>query len=208
MPKRLMPVPAESAAQGFLRQSLRPLIRIALRAGLGAPQLARLVSEECLRVVFDQFTETGRKATTTSLAAASGLTRLAISELQGRAHRTLAAPRARAAASVLAGWHQDARYLGVRRRPLDLPTYGSISFASLVREFGRDVTPRAILNELVSAGAVRRVTRHRVRALSRTLATTTPSAQAFRRAGRAALGHLERIERGLLKRQRSGTKRD
>ena len=208
MLKELMPTRAESATHGFLRQALRPLIRIALHSGLGAPQLARLVNEECLQVVWDHFHETGRKATTTSLAAASGLTRLAISELQGRGDRTLAVPRARAAANVLVAWYQDARYVGARRRPLDLPIQGPVSFASLVREYGRDVTPRAILNELVSARAAQRLTGHRVRALSRNLATTTPSAQAFKRAEREVLVHLGRIERGLLKPKRSRTKRD
>jgi hypothetical protein len=208
MPKRLMSARAESATQGFLRQAFRPLIRIALHSGLGAPQLARLISEECLQVVWDQFHEAGRKATTTSLAAASGLTRVAVSELQGRGDRTLAAPRARAAANVLAAWYEDARYLCARRRPLDLPIRGPLSFASLVRLYGRDVTPRAILNELVSAGAAQRLRRNWVRAMSRSLSTTTPNAQAFRRAGLQALVSLERIERRLLKPYRPGTKRD
>jgi len=208
MLKESIPAPAEPPTQVFLRQAFRPLIRIALHSGLGAPQLARLISEECLQVVLDQFRQAGRKVTTTSLAAASGLTRIVTRELQGRGNRTLVAPRGRAAASVLAAWHLNARYLGAGRRPADLPIRGPVSFASLVRESGRDVTPKAILNELVNAGAAQRLTRNRVRALSRSFVATATSARAFKRAEKEVLAHLERIERDLLKPHRSGAKRD
>lgn len=59
---------------------------------------------------------------------------------------------------VLGGWLSDRRFLTRQGRPKSLPTSGeALSFERLVKEYGGDVSPRAVLEELMHSGTVSRV---------------------------------------------------
>lgn len=58
---------------------------------------------------------------------------------------------------VVRGWLTDRRFLTPQGRPKSLATSGpSFSFERLVKEYGGDVSPRAVLEELVRSGTARR----------------------------------------------------
>lgn len=58
---------------------------------------------------------------------------------------------------VVQGWLTDRRFLTLQNRPKSLViSRGTLSFERLVKEHGGDVSPRAVLEELVRSRTVRR----------------------------------------------------
>jgi hypothetical protein len=72
-------------------------------------------------------------------------------------------------ARVLQGWSQDPAYLGPYGLPLEIPLEGDgISFEELVKTYADDVSPKALLAELVRVNAARETDDGYVRLLNRT----------------------------------------
>ena len=62
---------------------------------------------------------------------------------------------------VLQGWLTDRRFLSRQGRPKSLTTFGRApSFVRLVKEYGGDISPRAVLEELVASRIVCGAGRH------------------------------------------------
>ncbi len=71
------------------------------------------------------------------------------------------------AARVITAWRREQSYTDGKGRPLNLPVTGDgPTFAELVRKFSGDLPYRAILDELVNAGAVEITGDNHVRLLS------------------------------------------
>jgi hypothetical protein len=77
--------------------------------------------------------------------------------------------RVNRAARVVAAWVEDLTYHDGRGAPASLPfeSDDGPSFSSLVAEHGADVTPRAVLDELLRVGAVARLKDGRLRLVER-----------------------------------------
>ena len=72
------------------------------------------------------------------------------------------------AARVIAGWRRDKDFLDAKGRPASLPMTGKgATFAELIRRFSGDVPVRALLDELIRIGAVKRLRNDRIRLLAR-----------------------------------------
>ena len=109
----------------------------------------------------------GNRLNNSRIAAATGLTRKDVRTLAGllKSGRVTAAHEVakQRTARVLHGWRTDPEYVDRRGNPVRLTMAGfGLSFHSLVRRYGGDVTPVSVLNELLRSGAVSRAAGGRV----------------------------------------------
>ncbi len=151
---------------------LRPLIKVALRLGVAHGRFSDLAKQAYVDVSRDHFTAPGRKATASRIAVLTGLTRRDVARLlKDDPSAPSESPRTRfnRAARVLGAWSTDEKYLDGRGAPASLPfeSEGELDFMELVRDHGADVTPRAVLEELLRVGSVKELKNGRYRPVQR-----------------------------------------
>lgn len=151
---------------------LRPLIKLALRLGVAHGRFSDLAKEAYVDVSREHFSGPGRKATASRIAILTGLTRREVARLlKGEDSEARETPRTRfnRAARVLGAWSVDAKYLDGRGSPASLPfeSGDGVSFTDLVRDHGADVTPRAVLDELLRVESVKELKNGRYRPVQR-----------------------------------------
>lgn len=156
-----------STATGTL---LKPLVRILLRNGVAAKSVYELVKHIYVQVAKEDFGIDGKKASISRVAILTGLTRkevqaiLALPERQ-QGHYDEGYNRA---ARVITGWLRDADFGDGKGHPAPLPMSGKrTSFTALVKRYSGDIPVRALLDELVRVGAVKRLKDGRVGLVSR-----------------------------------------
>lgn len=151
---------------------LRPLVRLMLKRGVAFGQFAELAKQAFVDVARRDFVVPGRKMTVSRVAVLTGLTRKEAKRLldEDRAPDSGGSRRRiNRAARVLSAWVQDEQYHDGRGAPasLEFEAEEGPTFARLVAEHGGDVTPRAVLDELLRVGAVRRIKDGRLRPVER-----------------------------------------
>jgi hypothetical protein len=158
--------PALAAA---VRSVLRPLVRILLRNDVDVWTLVEYAKQIYVDVASKEFGVPGRKPTVSRVSLLTGLTRKEVSRLWEQDESAgVDSARYSRAAQVITGWLRTPGYQDAAGEPRELPFDGARgSFSELVRRFGADVTPRALLDELVRAGAVERAPANRVKLLAR-----------------------------------------
>jgi hypothetical protein len=122
-------------------------------------QLIRAAKQAYVRAAVAEILPPGTRANISRLSVATGLTRKEVSLVLGEMRSQLNEPRHKAkeqrAIRVLRGWANDQRFRKANGRPDELSIRGRRSkFALLVRLYGGDVTPRAVLGELERMDAV------------------------------------------------------
>jgi len=139
---------------------LRPLVRILLRHGITYAELAEVVKGVYVKTAAQEFRVPGKKMSKARIAIITGLTRKEVQRISQL--KSEGAYEARANSSrigrVLSGWHTDPDFTGPYGMPLEL-RYDSensedVTFVRLVQRFSGDMTPRAMLDELLRVGAV------------------------------------------------------
>ena len=144
-------------------RSLRPLVRILLRSGIGYPQFAELAKLAFVQEAFGEKDHRGRCINLSRVAVRSGLSRKEVSRLRMRLEEgsdldTLSKAvdyESLHAARVLQLWHADPRFVQWDGSPAVLKfSDDSRSFGALVKAAGGDVPPGAVRAELVAAEAV------------------------------------------------------
>lgn len=108
----------------------------------------------------------GRPLNTSRVAVVTGLTRKDVRRIKDilGSGDPLGNLRLGAADTILHGWSQDAEFRDSDGLPRVLSIdNGEISFHGLVRRFGGDLPPGAILKEMLRVGAVERVDDNRLR---------------------------------------------
>jgi len=152
---------AESV-KDHLRQALalmlKPLVRLMIAQGVTHAEFAETTKEVYVETALRHFEDAGR-VNKSRIAILTGLTR---KEVKNVIDRTLEETQPDKNYSrperVLTGWFSDPKYTGPYGIPLELP-YESVqqdgpSFVKLVREYGGDMAPRQMLNELLVSGSV------------------------------------------------------
>ncbi|MCX7229812.1 MAG: DUF6502 family protein [Burkholderiales bacterium] len=163
--------PSASALQRAVLRVMRALARVLIRNGLTLPAFVELAKRAWVDVALGDFTIPGRKPSISRASLLTGLTRKDVQRLvdarrDADAEAALAVPDHRAA-RVIAGWIHDADY-GDAGAPRDLAFDGEgAGFSTLVRRYGGDVPPRAVLDELLQVGNVERLEDGRLRLLTR-----------------------------------------
>ncbi|MFV2058821.1 MAG: DUF6502 family protein [Thiohalomonadales bacterium] len=152
-----------------LQKLLKPLIRILLRYGYSYREFNSLAKQLFVDVCYEDFAIDGRKMTASRVSVLTGLDRKEIVKLVNqRENQTQPVKQAiNRASRVIGGWLQDADYHNKKGEPLTLSVKGDgISFASLVRKYGGDITAGPILDELLRIEAVRVVEETKVELLA------------------------------------------
>jgi len=170
----------EDAVAAAVDQVLRPLIRLLLRNGSSYSSFADLAKRIFVDIAMHELGIPGRKQTVSRASILTGLSRKEVL----RVLREVAAPESKEAterynraARVIAGWVRDHEFADRDGEPAVLPLDGeSKSFTSLVRRYSGDVPARAILDELVRVGAVRRDAEQRVHLQARVYIPQTSDA--------------------------------
>ena len=141
-----------------LRQLLRPLFRVLLRQSMSFVAFEELAKRVYVEVAMNEFAIEGKKPSISRASILSGLTRKEVQRLLAEApgYEGDSGERYNRAARVLTGWTRDTEFLGEDGEPRALPFDGETGFAALVRRYSGDMPARAVLDELVRVGAVRR----------------------------------------------------
>lgn len=177
------PRPVTSLVLAATRRILRALVRVLLRCGIPYPVFSELARWTYAEVAAAEFSLPGRKQTNSRISVITGLSRKEVLRL-----RRLPMP---VDGASVERFHRGARIVSawVRQRPpegdddpwtLEFDGPGR-SFTALVARHGGDVPPRAVLDELVRAGAVERIG-NRVRLLGRAYLPDGNAAEAERMA--------------------------
>lgn len=151
---------------------LKPLVRLLLKRGVAFGHFSELVKRAYVEVAQSDFAVPGRKLTISRVAVLTGLTRKEarrILEEDPRSDAALPRRRVNRAARVVSAWVADSEFHDGRGGPGSLPfdDQDGPSFSSLVRAHGADVTPRAVLDELLRVGAVEHLKDGRIRLVER-----------------------------------------
>ena len=142
-----------------LYRVLRPLARLLLRNGVAYQSFAELVKRAYVEAALEDFQGQARKPSDSRTAVMTGLTRKEVKRqreaLSAQGDGGAEAPSGNRAAKVVTGWVHDPDFLDVEGNPGVLPFEGAAnSFSALVRRYSGDMTPRAVLDELVRFGLV------------------------------------------------------
>jgi hypothetical protein len=167
-----MSKPAPSPIERAILALLKPLVRLVLKRGVAFGQFAELAKQVYVEVAKTDFAVPGRKMTVSRVAVLTGLTRKEARRLfEDEPPAGVPSPRRRInrAARVLSAWGQDVAYRDGRGGPasLEFDSEEGPSFSRLVADHGGDVTPRAVLDELVRVGAVVELKNGRLRPVER-----------------------------------------
>jgi hypothetical protein len=162
------PSPLERAIVALLQ----PLARLVLTRGMAFGQFAELAKQAYVEVAKRDFAVPGRKMTVSRVAVLTGLTRKEARRLleeEPPADSQNPRRRINRAARVLSAWLQEVEYRDGRGGPASLrfESARGPSFSRLVADHGGDVTPRAVLDELLRVGAVKTLKDGRLRPVER-----------------------------------------
>lgn len=164
-----MPSAPDGARGALLRATraiLRPLVRQLIAYGVTYPAFGRLAKEVYIDVGTRHFTLAFKKQTDSRVALVTGITRKEIGQIRrGQARRSNAtvAVNNTLAARVVGRWLAGSPYAGADGAPRTLPYDAAGGFTALVGEIGGDIPARAVLDELVRAGAAKLTPRGDVR---------------------------------------------
>jgi hypothetical protein len=165
-----------------LRQVLRPIVRILIRAGIRFDELSELARGVYIESAIRDGVDRGGTPTRERIALATGVTQQQVDHyIENEGELPVAEPTlARVAAQVLQKWHKDSDYLTADDTPSELEFEASSarSFSRLVRELDPAVNPGMVLAELLRAGAVSYGDEMRLRPVSRSL--IPPETHAYR----------------------------
>lgn len=165
-----MPAPRVRSLSTATGTLLKPLVRILLRNGVAAKSVYELVKHIYVQVAKEDFGIDGKKASTSRVAILTGLTRKEVQAIlalpaRQQGHYDEGYNRA---ARVITGWLRDADFGDGKGHPAPLPMSGKrTSFTALVKRYSGDIPVRALLDELVRVGAVKRLKDGRVGLVSR-----------------------------------------
>ncbi len=137
---------------------LRPLVKILLRNGIAYGTFTELAKKLYVDVAFEEFSEQGKKQTTSRVSAMTGLTRKEVKRIRDLSNDDEMAgvdQRYNRAIRVISGWVNDERFLTKNGKPAVLQLEDSEnSFAALARDYSGDIPTQAMLATLIAAGSV------------------------------------------------------
>ena len=155
-------------ARKALMQLMEPLAGFVLDSGLSVREMRSIFREAAVRSAFARQLEVARRVNISGIAASTGISRAEISKILKLAANTprLEGNRQQQSTNrILSAWHHDPKYTTPNGQPADLKIYGRGStFESLVRNYGRSIPTRALLDELARTGAVEILRSQKIRA--------------------------------------------
>jgi hypothetical protein len=144
-------------ARKALLQLFEPLVAFVLDSGLSIHELHSILREAAVRSVAERHIAVERRINISGIAASTGIPRAEVSRILKSAPNSVRPVFDRQQQStnrVLAVWHQDPKFTTPAGKPADLKIYGrGATFEALVKNHGRGIPTRAMLDELTRTGA-------------------------------------------------------
>lgn len=176
-----------------LRKVLRPIIKLMIRFGIRYDEFADVVRDAYVMSAMRHRTDTGSDLTRDQISWITGINRSQLEHYIERANLSTSPMPSRpdTAAGVLHKWHTDSRFVSSAGAPLELEVDGTSepTFRSLVEQLDPEVSPDAVLDELISTKCVAWSEEGRLRALSRFVIRPGDSIAVIEHFG-ATLSHL------------------
>lgn len=152
-----------AAIKSAITRLLRPLARIMLRYGVSYGEFAEILREVYVASADEDFPFPGRKQSVSRIALLTGLNRKEVSRLRQRATSSIGQTSYNRGVRIISGWGRDREFQDNSGKPLALAAEGPVpSFAELVKRYSGDIPVRAVLDELLRVGAIRRDPRGRI----------------------------------------------
>jgi len=145
---------------------LKPMLRVLIRNEVTVKEFSELVRQAYVDVSYEHFAIPGKKLSHNRIAVLTGLSRKEVMRLSNlRSNQgSISNPAPNRAHRVVNAWLSDQDFLTAKNKPRVLPLKGDqSSFAALVAKYSGDVTPGAILDELIRVGVVSTDANNRVR---------------------------------------------
>lgn len=186
-----------------LRMLLKPLVRLLISQGVTHTDLSNAAKEVYVEVAIRHFM-TDQKINQSRIALITGLTRKEVKRVLDRAQESEYHDRGFSRPSrLLTGWHSDPNFIGPYGVPLELP-YDAPgeevrTFKNLVRIYGADMSPKAMLDILMSSGAVVESDKGMYRAVRRSFEPTPLSPELLERFGYVAHDFFSTAARNIEK---------
>lgn len=199
---------SDSVKKGLLAaysKLLRPLVRILLRNGVTYAEFSEVAKTVFVTISAQEFRVPGKKMSKARIAIITGLTRkevqrLASTDQEGRYKIKTNLSRI---GRVLSGWHTDPDYTGPYGMPLEVRYDSAIAndatFVRLVQQYSGDMTPRAMLDELLRVGAVVETDHNWFKAVRREYVPQTLAPDFLERVGRGIHDFIHTVEENLQK---------
>ena len=181
----------------IMQNCLRPIARMMLRSGVGYREFSAICKQAFVDIASSDYGLRGRPTNISRVAIMTGLTRKEVKKIRDRLKND-AGPKivkSNPAAHVLHFWYLDPDYCDQEGIPLELPFGGEApSFISLVRKYGGDIPPVALLKELKRANAVESVQKDYLRVLKRHFVPFGPDKRLLLSLQNQLLAHLCTID--------------
>lgn len=139
---------------------LRPLVRILMKHGVTYAEFSEVVKTVFVTIAAQEFRVPGKKMSKARIAIVTGLTRKEVQRLTAtdQEERFNLKTNLSRIGRVLSGWHTDPEFIGPYGMPLEIRYDSDVpndtTFVRLVQQYSGDMTPRAMLDELLRVGAV------------------------------------------------------
>ena len=149
---------------------IAPWARFLLQKGVSYREFDDVVRAVFVDIATKEFGIRGRPTNASRVAVLTGLTRKQIKKIRESIDEVALEETAshNQASDVLSAWYVEKDFVDEKNQPKVIPFEGeNVSFSELVRRFGRDIPPRAMLRELKRTNAVQELPDGTVKALRR-----------------------------------------
>jgi hypothetical protein len=139
-----------------LSRILKPVVRLALRCGVGYTEVSAILKSSFIAVAEEDYGVRGRAANTSRISTLTGLSRKQVRALRMSEPNSNWTPDLEGAPvnTVLHYWHHDPEFSVGEGTPRPLAVEGSKGFSGLVKKYVGDIPESSIRKELQRAGAV------------------------------------------------------
>ena len=186
---------------------LRPLVRILLRHGVTYAEFSEVTKTVFVTIAAQEFKVPGKKMSKARIAIVTGLTRKEVQRLSSvdQKERFKLRTNLSRIGRVLTGWHTDPDYTGPYGLPLEIRYDAAVpndaTFVRLVQQYSGDMTPRAMLDELLRVGAVVETDKNWYRVIRREYVPQTLAPDFLERVGRGVHDFIHTVEENMQKRE-------
>ena len=182
---------------------LRPLERILLKHGVTYGEFSEVVKTSFVTIAAQEFRVPGKKMSKARIAIVTGLTRKEVHRLSeiDQKERFALKTNLNRITRVLSGWHTDPEYTGPYGMPLEV-RYDSdipkdVTFVRLVQQYSGDMTPRAMLDELLRVGSVVETDHNWFKVLRREYVPEALAPDFLERLGRGVHDYVQTLEANM-----------
>lgn len=148
-----MAVSGSSApANSFTFRTVRRLASFLLPLGVGAGEFGQISKAAFVAAAADHIRSRGGRISTSQISVITGLPRADVAAIRSSRAKKTTRDGVQRTARVMHAWFSDSSYADANGNPRPLRPLGRGSFRELVRRFGGDVTPNAVLRELIAGG--------------------------------------------------------